>query len=661
MVVDNIIYFTGASFSVLRKHNSNPSVVSRAAIALASLARDKGNSAWLGPAGASDALYTALQFHEEDPSVCKFVLSAIGNLCVIENNKERLGAIGTCELVVRVFNRHILDLDTVKAAGLAVGKLCEIITRQQQEGGPEREEGVSGKAVVITPLSPPTNNSGHSDSQSTSGESTIAYTKTRRESVALLAATAFAHLAVDTVSAIKTAIDGSVMTPPSTPMSAFAHHKTRPNRAALYASNVCEVLVTALNHHLTNVAVATILSRAISIVAYGHACANERIAFGDLGACKAVTNALQFHEGVEEVAKCGCLAVKALAYHNLQNKVALHTCGINIIVIQILRGYRYASSGPAVVEAAAWAISSLAMDCPLNKMALGSAGACEGLLEVLELHSRNVETAYLTLKALFHVCDGNSANRLKISFSGAADILLSVLTRYPDDDRVVEYVFSTMVGMCLNKVGQSRLGTVGMHKTAVSTLYRYEKTNEYIVLLCCSLVAALSANNKDNQAKLGSAGACKAIVVVMTKYMHSTSGQVGISAVSTPVFGREDKEGVLAAPSVGTASTSSMEEDYARTALSSLVDEFSVLKEGCKAIVHLSSNNEPNRLKLIATGVVDILTAILSSSFVHNVHSVSQALSSSGNTTAAGTIQVSDDTKEWAKQAMDSLIGKTYA
>jgi hypothetical protein len=638
---------------VLRKHNSNPSVVSRAAIALASLARDKGNSAWLGPAGASDALYTALQFHEEDSSVCKFVLSAIGNLCVIENNKERLGAIGTCELVVRVFNRHIRDLDTVKAAGLAVGKLCEIITRQQQEGGPEREEGVSGKSIVAT--SSPTNSGGHSDTQGTSGEPTTAYVKTRRESVALSAAAAFAHLAVDTVSAIKTAIDGSIPMSPSTPMSAFAHHKTRPNRAALYASNACEVLVTALNHHLTNVAVATILSRAISIVAYGHACANERIAFGELGACKAVTNALQFHEGVEEVAKCGCLAIKALAYHNQQNKVALHACGINPIVIQILRGYRYAASGPAVVEAAAWATSSLAMDCPLNKVALGGAGACEGLLEVLELHSRNVETAYLTLKALFHVCDGNSANRLKISFSGAADILLSVLTRYPDDDRVVEYVFSTMVGMCLNKVGQSRLGTVGMHKTAVSTLYRYEKSNEYVVLLCCSLVAALSANNKDNQAKLGNAGACKAIAVVMTKYMHSTSGTIALSAASTPTLTREVRE---PPSSPIPAATVSMDEDYARTALSALVDEFSVLKEGCKAIVQLSSNCEPNRLKLLATGVVDILTAILSSSFAHNINSASPAMPS--GITVAGSIQVSEDTKEWAKQAMDALIGKTY-
>jgi len=38
-------------------------------------------------------------------------------------------------------------------------------------------------------------------------------------------------------------------------------------------------------------------------------------------------------------------------------------------------------------------------------------------------------------------------------------------------DRVVEYTFSTMIGMCLDKVGQSRLGTVGVCKVAGEFCY----------------------------------------------------------------------------------------------------------------------------------------------------------------------------------------------
>lgn len=66
------------SHSVLRKHIASSSVVSRAAIALSALAKDKGNSAWLGPTGAAEALYAALQYHSNDVTVCKFVISAIG-------------------------------------------------------------------------------------------------------------------------------------------------------------------------------------------------------------------------------------------------------------------------------------------------------------------------------------------------------------------------------------------------------------------------------------------------------------------------------------------------------------------------------------------------------------------------------------------------------
>ena len=96
-----------AVVSALQKHSLNASVVSRASIALASLARVKGNSSWLGPAGASDALLLVLHTHKRNAQVCKFALSAIGNLCIIETNKERLGSIGVCESVIDVMNIHM--------------------------------------------------------------------------------------------------------------------------------------------------------------------------------------------------------------------------------------------------------------------------------------------------------------------------------------------------------------------------------------------------------------------------------------------------------------------------------------------------------------------------------------------------------------------------
>ena len=150
---------------------------------------------------------------------------------------------------------------------------------------------------------------------------------------------------------------------------------------------------------------------------------------------------------------------------------------------------------------------------------------------------------------------GPAARRLKISFSGAADILAAVLGKHAYftlsgqgdslSDRIVvlagthtytplqlssthvrvrvrvcvqEYVFSTMIGMCLDKVGQSRLGTVGIGKLAVASVYRYEKAlthtpsatltqpGEYALLLSCALVSNLAVHSPVSQAKLRHAG-----------------------------------------------------------------------------------------------------------------------------------------------------------
>lgn len=149
------------------------------------------------------------------------------------------------------------------------------------------------------------------------------------------------------------------------------------------------------------------------------------------------------------------------------------------------------------ISLAQGAIYCMSMNCDENRLSFGQAACCEALLEALELHGSRRDFCLPALKAIFHLCDGNANNRLKISFSGAADILMTVLAKHSYllssgsssgtggggggagggtgdgtggsvsvSDRIVEYAFSTMIGMCLDKVGQSRLGTVGVCKVA---------------------------------------------------------------------------------------------------------------------------------------------------------------------------------------------------
>ena len=364
--------------------------------------------------------------------------------------------------------------------------------------------------------------------------------------------------------------------------------------------------------------------------------------------------------------------------------------------------------------------------------------------------------------------------------------MMILYNKYPNETGIVEMVLSTMIGMCLDKVGQSRLGTVGACKAVVAAFYRFEKSSERITLLSIVLISELAKHSPSNQEKLGQAGATKVVVSAMSRYKGAVSG--GVSRTVTAVSGNSimgtlfnkvtsnTSEGSLGSlarksgtntPSKGSAispSTSSgalhqLEDSFeneltsegtvdvtsisiekprnaaevpsrtaspSKTALSvvSLVeddrrrerDEYdydgtedeeevpstlaylltgecgqeSLLKESCKAIVYLSAACENNQQRFLMSGVLDLITAILSSSalalhehYPLDLHTNTSTASNqqhfnspqlvpstsvSPNTT--GTMPLSSPTfsistreleKKWAEKAMDILIGKTYA
>ena len=701
-------------------------MVTRASIAIASLSRVKGNATWLGPSGACDALMAVMGVHQADLAVSKFIISAMGNLCIIDNNRERLGTLGACESIVSSAKMHMLDLDTAKAASLAMGKLCEHIYRATGD----TEESLMHAASANTSGGDGTGYGGFDQSalqqqqgsggvSGGGGDSTFDLISSRHNSLstalqvaqaAEMAAAAVAAGVVppivvparkesdllsfsDVTASAGAAADssgrntpmvgggggsggGSGTTSPipmrSSQLSpvAQAHAMAgRRNRARLFDSDYCAVLVSLLSNHITDADAVRIISRTISIIAFGDACSAERDVLATVGACKALAKAMQYHEGDESIGRGVCWAIKALAYHNHHIREELRTYGVCVPVLVVLRGFRYSKNAVETVQGAAAAIANMCQDNVGNKAAMGAAGACEGLLEVMELHYRNIEVAYLCAKALFHVCDGNHENRLKISFSGAADILMSMITRYTDEDRILDYVFSIMIGMCLGKVGQSRLGTVGAAKAVVSALYRYEKSSEYIVLLCCTLIHSLAQNSADNQTKLGAAGAVKAIASIAARYVRSqtfnttnlkiiqlaamprpvSDSKLDAAAIAMVAAADAEAESTAAAAAGETSSLGASVDATAHLAVSKeplaeIIGEFSVMKECCKAIVHMSTNNDANKAKFQVTNALDTLTPVLSTAVPYN------------NNGTNGNISL--ESLKWVKCAVDVLMGK---
>jgi hypothetical protein len=318
-------------FSVLRKHPNNAHVVARASLALASLARVPGNARWFGPAGASEALYAVLVAHKQNIDTAKCVVSGIGNLCLVDHNKLRLGNLGVCEEVLFTANYHKQDLDTAIATSDAIWKLCETIQKGSKKGTKE-----------VVPVEDPV-----SASSSTS--------------IASALSPSGLPSAVDSPASalfVNTAGNEYLLSIPSVERSSIENHRRITanvhylngyhNRAILFEHNVCHILVSLLNYHLADVIAAETICHAIAVISTGNSCEEERIQFGDLGACEAIVKAMIFHEGNEDVTKWGCLAIKALCHHFYENQLRFYSSNIAAILVVSLRGFRLPTSSASV-------------------------------------------------------------------------------------------------------------------------------------------------------------------------------------------------------------------------------------------------------------------------------------------------------------------------
>jgi hypothetical protein len=283
-------------------------------------------------------------------------------------------------------------------------------------------------------------------------------------------------------------------------------------------------------------------------------------------------------------------------------------------------------------------------------MAMGAVGACEGLLEALELHNRNTEAVFLCVKALFHLCDGNKDNMMKILVSGASDILLTVYSKFSDQERILDYLFSILVGMSHvpSRLGQNKLGNAVVAKAIISTLYRFEKSSEYLTLLSCALMHSLAIDSSDVQKRMTAAGACKAVVSALTRYARSTTFDSANKIISSSskngniaLIRDSDRGRVSPGGDVLGGSEAKKGDDDDRSAaaaavglsLLNILGECSVLKESSKVIHAMSVGSDENISKFQANAALDIL---------------SDAVSNPGS--------ISDETLFWVKRAIDVLI-----
>lgn len=436
-----------ALVTVLQKYQNQVNVVIKASIAVNSLSRVKGNCTWFGPAGACEALAVVLRIHYSDIAACKFIVMAVGSLCLVENNKDRFGNLGCCSVIAQAMTTHVADVETVKACGMTIGKLCELVSTKSvyakitaEETAvtahnysdddalstAERERAIDMQvATVVTAVSEQTLQVITDGLVEQSTSAVVASPVDRQDQSTEKEARASSPAPVVRAGAVSP-LSGSKM--------ANASAATPNSHVAFFENNICDILASALALHGADMFAAQVLCRTVAVLTSDSSTTKSvtvefllntaqysmktsltgvvsemRVRLGNLGACKSVAHALQYHENVEKVAKASCLAIKSLSKNNRRNQNMFRDTGILPALVVVLRGYRYSRSGTGTMEAAAAAILHLTNgDNFKNKNILGKCGVCEGLLEALELHYRNggIEVSMLLtglLQLMYHV------------------------------------------------------------------------------------------------------------------------------------------------------------------------------------------------------------------------------------------------------------------
>lgn len=494
----------------------NRNVISRACVALAALARVVGNSRWFGPTGACEALCSALRNHEADAQTVRFIVTAAGNLCIVNHNRTRFGMLGFCADLCRVMEIHISDADCIKACVSTTWKLCE------------NDSGAN-----------PVSRLGPSNNETSKGEEIVDSTDVNLAQGS----------GIDEFSGI---------------------HSNMTNREVFAKNGAYGIIVKAIEHHAGSLEVTQAVFRSVAILCSGKLCIHERDIFGDLGMCSIVAKQMECFSQNHMITFWGSLAVRALAEAHVANRIRFFDCKMPHILIEYLNISKTNGSNQNI-DAIISAMANLAEECHHNQSSFGSSGACEQLLEYLDQNYRSLDMCYLGLRALCCVVLGCEENILKISFSNAADILMTVMFRYPEEDAILANGLSLVSSLCTNKVGYARLSTNSIIKASSLVQNKLERSNDLLAVYGCQLVANLSVYPIWKE-KFGQCGWCKTISTVLTR---------NLSSVPTENLGQN----------------------------SSVI----IILESCRAIVNLVTDNEPNKQKFLSYGTLELLTSSIES------------------------------------------------
>ena len=288
----------------------------------------------------------------------------------------------------------------------------------------------------------------------------------------------------------------------------------RDNIKYMNAVNSCETIVNSMKLHSTYVGVCHQGCNAIKEYAR-HGINQKKLL--EAGACEMVVLCLRSHSSSVALCRQGSAAIHLLA-QNTANNVRLGQCGACEILVDLLRLHLMEL---AVVECLSAAISSLSALSAESRSLLGNRGVCELLSLALGQHFESEGVTEWVFRAVNNLLYESPSNVTRLGTGGFVEHLSKAVSRHINQTYIAA-TFCSIIDRLCRKEEQNRLiiGTMtdrNICKLVIKAMSVHEECESVAYYGCCA-IASLSYDNYKNQSLLGSAGACRAVVIALQRH-----------------------------------------------------------------------------------------------------------------------------------------------
>ena len=303
-----------------------------------------------------------------------------------------------------------------------------------------------------------------------------------------------------------------------------------------------------------------------------------------------VVELMNQHPDDGAVAGYGAAAVANLAWAGEQAREMMARLGA---IEAVLNAMQQHADDVETAEEACRALSALALDDE-NAVEIAAAGGIEGVLDVIRRPAADHAVARWALCAVW-ILARNSDNQVKIASLGGIEAVIDAMKQHPHDRGVTEQACGALWNLTSNTKNKVKIGKLGGIEAVVCAM-RQHMRHRGVVENACRTLNGLAAND-DNQVRIGRLGGIEAVLDAMKQYAHDRGVTYAACAALSNLAANDDNQPKIASLGGIEAVLDAMKQH---------MHDRGVALTVTSALLNFSFNND-NKARLATPDTIDLL------------------------------------------------------